>query len=486
MAREPLPLGTWGNVTSRAVRRDEKGRAVKYEARTYFRDLDGRTRRVAAWGSSATQSENRLRAVLKERRRVGDSGQLGSRDRVAVAVELYFVEMQSLVEQELRSPASLQTYRHQYDKNLKPRIGELRLFESTTPRVNDVITEIRTEVGAATARTCKSILTGTFGLAVRHGALESNPVREIQIGRKSKRKPPRALEGTEVEQWFELLAQDERAVRSDLVDLCKFMLATAERIGECLAVTWEDLNWESGEIDCSHQVQPIKGQGLIRRRPKSLAGERVLALPRWCLEMLRARWVPGTPLTSPIFPSASGGFRDPHNVRKAIRDVRRPVGSQRRRELGGTLRSLRRESGLTQAAAVEKLGWRKTRISLIETGRVALEPSEAAALADLYKVSGRDRAALMELVELAGLRSLADELAWVTSHVFRKTTATVLEGSGQTPRQIADQLGHAFTSTTMNDYVARKARNPEAAIHLEEAFRGIHDQHQQSTEEPEL
>ncbi|MEV0289553.1 helix-turn-helix domain-containing protein [Kribbella sp. NPDC050820] len=459
---------------------------MKYEARAYFRDLDGRTRLAARWGKTSNEAENRLRAVLKERRRAGGSGQLSSKDRITVAVELYFAELEGLVEQDLRSPESYQTYRYQYDKNLESRIGELRLFEVTTQRVSDVITAIRNQVGVATARTCKSILTGTFGLAVRHGAMDSNPVREIQIGRKGKRKPPRALDDAEVERWFELLAQDERAVRADLVDLSKFMLATAERIGECLAVTWDDLNWETAEIDCSHQIQRIKGQGLVRRRPKSLAGERVLVLPQWCLTMLQARWVPGTTLTSPIFPSSTGGFRDPHNVRKAIRDVRRPVGGQRRLELGRTLRAHRREAGLTQVDVVEKLGWRKTRISLIETGRVALEPSEAAALAGLYTLSSAGRAALMELVELAGLRSLADELAWVTSHVFRKTTATVLERSGQTPRQIADQLGHAFTSTTMNDYLGRKARNPDAALHLEEAFREIADQHRQTTDEPEL
>lgn len=42
----------------------------------------------------------------------------------------------------------------------------------------------------------------------------------------------------------------------------------------------------------------------------------------------------------------------------------------------------------------------------------------------------------MELTELAGIRSLADELAWVTSHKFRKTTATILDEAprGQTAR----------------------------------------------------
>jgi integrase len=242
-----------------------------------------------------------------------------------------------------------------------------------------------------------------------------------------------------------------------------------------LAVTWKDLDRETGEIDCSHQIQRLKGQGLIRRRVKSAAGERTLVLPQWALEMVLARWKTGTSQDSPIFPDSVGGFRDPHNVQRALRDARRPTGSQRRIELGKTLSFHRRKAGLTQVQAVSKLGWRKTRISLIETGRVRLDAKEAVGLADAYGLNRSDRAALLELTELAGMRSLADEMAWVTAHVFRKTTATILEDSGQTPRKIADQLGHSRTSTTVDDYIGRRTRNPEAAGHLEDALRSLHE-----------
>jgi integrase len=92
------------------------------------------------------------------------------------------------------------------------------------------------------------------------------------------------------------------------------MMATGERIGESLAVTWRDLDQETGEIDCSHQIQRIRGKGLVRRRVKSAAGDRIVVLPPWALEMLLARWTPGTSLEAPIFPGSNGGFRDPHNV----------------------------------------------------------------------------------------------------------------------------------------------------------------------------
>ncbi len=482
MGKQWLPLGTWGNISSRAVHHDAKGKPDKFEAKARYRDVDGRTRRVAAWGKTATEAENRLRAVLKTRTRLSGSAEIKPESRVSVAVELFLAEVKELGEQDVLAPGTYQTYRYQYDKNLVPRIAEVRLVELTTPRVNDVIQAIRNEIGVASAKTCKSILAGSLSLAVRHGALAANPVREIKIRGKARRRAPRALEADEREAWFELLRQDERAVRADLVDLCKFMLATGERIGEALAVTWRDVNRETGQVDCSHQIQRLKGHGLIRRRVKSAAGERILVLPRWALEMVLTRWKPGTALDSPVFPDSKGGFRDTHNVQRALRNARRPVGGQRRTELGQTLKSHRQRAGFTQTEIVAKLGWRKTRISLIETGRVRLEPDEAVALADAYRLSKRDRAALLELTELAGMRSLADEMAWVTAHVFRKTTATILEDSGQTPRRIADQLGHSRTSTTIDEYIGRKARNPEAAELLDDALRSIHEQDRQSPE----
>lgn len=475
MAKQPLPLGTWGKISSQAVHKDHRGRADKFEAKARYRDFDGRTRRVTAWGKTATGAENNLRTKLKTRTKLRGSAELKPDDRVSVAVELLLAEVKELGEQEVMAPGTYQTYRYQYDKNLAPRIAEIRLREATTPRVNDVVKAIRDEVGAASARTCKSILSGAFSLSVRHGAMDANPVREIKIRPGTRRRPPRALEAEERDAWFELLRQDKRAVRADLVDLCKFMLSTGQRIGETLAVTWKDINRETGEVDCSHQIQRLRGLGLVRRRVKSAAGERSLVLPKWALEMVQARWTAGTPQDSPVFPDSVGGFRDPHNVQHALRDARRPTGSQRRTELGKTLRAHRRKAGLTQVQAVSKLGWRKTRISLIETGRVRLNAEEAIVLADAYRLSKGDRAALLELTELAGMRSLADEMAWVTAHVFRKTTATILEDAGQTPRRIADQLGHSRTSTTVDDYIGRRTRNPEAAGHLEDALRSLHE-----------
>jgi integrase len=56
---------------------------------------------------------------------------------------------------------------------------------------------------------------------------------------------------------------------------------------------------------------------------------------------------------------------------------------------------------------------------------------------------------------------------WVTSHVYRKTVATMMDQAGLTARQAADQLGHAKVSMTQDNYFGRKVARTGAAAVLE-------------------
>jgi hypothetical protein len=241
VAKKPLPLGTWGEIWTTPVHHDSRGRPDKFEARANYRDFDGRTRLVAARGRTKTEAANQLRTILKERAKRAGSGGLQATDRFSVGADLFMANLKALVDEGVRAPGTYDTYRYHLDKNILPRVGALRFIEATTPRMNMTVVGIKDEVGVASAKTCKSIISGIMAIAVRDGALSLNPVREIALVNKSRRTPPRALSKEEREQWFELVNQDERAIRADLVDISKFMLATGERIGETLAVLWANV-----------------------------------------------------------------------------------------------------------------------------------------------------------------------------------------------------------------------------------------------------
>jgi len=161
-----------------------------------------------------------------------------------------------------------------------------------------------------------------LGLAVRHGAITHNPIRGVERIEARSKRAPRALTMQERVELLAQLANDEKARRHDLPDLVYFMLATGVRIGEALAVVWSQVEFDAGTVEITSTLVRVGVEGLLRKGTKSQAGERVLALPPSAISMLRRRFMSGARLDQPLFPDVLGGFRDPANVRRELREAR--------------------------------------------------------------------------------------------------------------------------------------------------------------------
>jgi len=86
-------------------------------------------------------------------------------------------------------------------------------------------------VGPATAKSCRSVISGVMSVAVRYGAIAANPVREVERIESRPRPEPRALTMEERVRLLSQLQEDEKARCRDLPDLVFFALATGARIG---------------------------------------------------------------------------------------------------------------------------------------------------------------------------------------------------------------------------------------------------------------
>ena len=168
------------------------------------------------------------------------------------------------------------------------------------------------------------------------------------------------------------------------------MLATGVRIGEALAVGWDEVDLDEGSVSIEWILTRVTGVGLVRvPGTKGSTNERRLPLPPFAVAMLRRRHAARTPGVLPIFPDSEGGWRDPSNTSRSLREAR------------GT-----------------------------------------------------------------------DGFDWVTSHVFRKTCATILDEARLTARNVADQLGHSKVSMTQDVYMGREAVDPRIGAALEAALGG--------------
>ena len=97
------------------------------------------------------------------------------------------------------------------------------------------------------------------------------------------------------------------------------MLATGARIGEVLALQWDDFNMENWTATIQATLVSVPGAGLQRRPPKTASSVRTLVLPAFVRPMLSRRKL--SKIVEWVFPSANGTPRWPENVRAQWRDA---------------------------------------------------------------------------------------------------------------------------------------------------------------------
>lgn len=378
MGRPSLPVGTAGEVRIYPVRGG-------FRARCLVRDYDGKVRELERFGLSEGKAKIRLREAVRDRHRVEADAEITSETRLSEVVRVWLVDMRAEVAAGEKSPGTGALY----DATagwITAGLGDLRLRELTVGRVDRFLAVTGSHHGPGSAKRAKTVLNGVLGLAARHDAIRSNPVRDTARIKHGEKKSVIALDLTQVYDLRVKLAADQKARDWDLLDFIDMMLATGKRIGENSAITWDALDLDAGTVEIRGTVVRIKGRGLrIKLKPKSRAGYRKLRLPSWAVEMLRRRQAEVVPNEwGAVFTSPTGMLRDPSNTQADLRDV------------------------------FARLGY-----------------------------------------------------PWVTSHVFRKTAATLLDEAGVSARKIADQLGHAQVSLTQDFYMGRKIASEDAARVLE-------------------
>lgn len=326
MPRPPLPLGSWGKIS-----RDQPAPGA-WRAMCRFRDFDGVTRKVEARSTTGAKAERELIAKLQDR--AAPAGQdITGVMRVSELVPLWWSEF----EEQDRAINTRKRYRQTLDLHVIPALGNLRIRECTVSRVDRFLKALRVSSGDASAKLAKTVLAAALGLAVRHGALESNPLRDV-AAIPSKKSTVRALTVTEVvalrtglATWQEEDLRDGRRRRpTDLLDVIDVMLATGCRISEALAVRWKDIDLgENPTLTISGAVIYDAGTGMVLQdHPKSSGSRQTYRLPQFAVNMLLRRQVEqleGNPYDV-VFPSATGTLRDPNNYRKQWRTAREAIG----------------------------------------------------------------------------------------------------------------------------------------------------------------
>lgn len=360
MARQPLPLGTWGKIN----RADIRPGVAKADAR--FRDYDGVTRRVEFTAKTKAAAESGLKEIMRDRAKLPVED-LTPDVRLNKVADMWLAEFA-----ELGRAGGTQVLYGRALAHIRKGMGEVQLREATVPAVDRFLKAISKSSGPSMGKICRVVLQGVLGVAVRQGAIAANPVRDaapITL----KKVEVKVLTVAEVIQMrAQLKAWDagkdhgHRARTTDLADVMDMLIATGVRSGEVLAIGWDDIDLvnDPPTVDIRGTVVWNAEAGLhIQDHPKSETSKRGLLLPAFAIEMLMRRRVDSQ--SSLVFPSSSGTLRNPNNFRRQLRAFRDENGYEAwftpktLRKSVGTL--VKAQAGL--AAASEQLGHAGTAVT---------------------------------------------------------------------------------------------------------------------------
>lgn len=382
MARQPLPLNTWGEIKTRRLGHK------RYEAHARFRHSDGKTRQHRRTRASAEAARIALTTYFSE---LADEGEITRDTRWRAVCEAWIEELVTRYKIEGKSPATPRTYRRQLTNWVLPALGELTAREITTRRCDALIQRAARERSSETASTIKTVLSNVAVYAIRHGAMTTNPVKQVgRIGSGQAKTPPRALTLAE---RIDLLAKLDAvaegsgsAVQRLLPDMSRMMLATGVRISEVLALSGDDVDLTAQTVTVGHHLVQPDGGGVIRMEGRKGGGRPLtLGMPEWSVAMWRERKLASG--GGPLLSIHGGLWVRPNTVTDRWNEVMREVGYD-----------------------------------------------------------------------------------WVTSHVWRKTVATMLREAGLTSDEAADQLGNTAAVLEAH-YRAPRASNPKAVTALNDALR---------------
>jgi integrase len=322
--RPPTSLGTWGTIRTTRVREGA------YRARTRIRDRDGVPREVTATGTTIAAAERALREKLVDR---------ATPTQQAISADTTIATLATLWLKYLRDEGRIEAttineYKRVLTKVVIPELGGLRLREVTTSRLDLFLVRLRA-TSASRQRKTKVVMGAMLGMAVRHDALAVNPVQQTsRIHREKSETRSLTLEDLDrvreaLRAWTAKQRPGPKA-SSDMADIIDLMLATGARIGEILAVRWDDVALDAARpnLTINGTIKTEPGKGTYRKAsPKSDASVRTVVLPEFAIAVLMSRRAAARgDSNDAVFPTRNGTWQQVNNVERRWRQIRKDTG----------------------------------------------------------------------------------------------------------------------------------------------------------------
>lgn len=206
-------------------------------------------------------------------------------------------------------------YKSAYNNHIKPVLGNVRVKDINTPRLTQFVQSLKLQ--PETVRKIYVVLQSIFHRGVEQGFIRDTLCRNVILPKNRSKKKKPVLDEEQTSRFMKLI--EEKKCDPDIKRIIKVLLYTGMRCGECLALSWDDINFEEMTISIEHNLADVGGKHWLTT-PKTESSIRTIGMSQTLADIFREQKkyqeqlieALGDDFSHPemVFTSANGNYRD--------------------------------------------------------------------------------------------------------------------------------------------------------------------------------
>lgn len=249
----------------------------RYQTSVYIGVVDGKQKSVPVYGK--TQRECRENAAAIKRKLKKGIDITADHDTWADWVNKWF-EYQSVTKSE-QQMKDYSIYLKHFESLNNIQLNKLQItdFQNIINKLAERNPTTKKPTAKSSLIKFKSAANQVFKFAIENRATDFNPVEYVRIAQKAPKKERRALTITE-QSWVENFPH-----RAQLPAM--IMLYSGLRLAECLALQWNDIDFDNKTISVAKTLVLSGKPPYIKQGAKSKAGVRIVDIPQKLIDFLK-------------------------------------------------------------------------------------------------------------------------------------------------------------------------------------------------------
>ena len=172
--------------------------------------------------------------------------------------------------------STLAYYRNVYRRYISPVFGSCKIKELKTAQIQRFTNQMAKSYSKTTAGTCNFLLYDCLRQAKRLHMINVNPMQDTTVPKFKESEKKSALTSVQIKLFLDYAKEYDCSYYS----IFRTLSLTGMRIGECLALTWDNIDFENEGIYITKTLIYISGKGLCMSEPKSKASRRRIRMKK--------------------------------------------------------------------------------------------------------------------------------------------------------------------------------------------------------------